>query len=49
MQDWFRKAVILEPRGSDVLVGALITEPVTLSASLDFKSPPFHPFKTRAI
>jgi 4-hydroxyproline epimerase len=26
--DWFRKAVILEPRGSDVLVGALVVPPV---------------------
>lgn len=25
--DWFRSAVINEPRGSDVLVGALLTEP----------------------
>ncbi len=26
--DWFRRAVVLEPRGSDVLVGALLCEPV---------------------
>jgi len=25
--DWFRSAVVNEPRGSDVLVGALLTEP----------------------
>jgi 4-hydroxyproline epimerase len=27
--DWFRSAVVNEPRGSDVLVGALLTEPTT--------------------
>ena len=26
--DWFRSAVVNEPRGSDVIVGALLTEPV---------------------
>src|SRR5713226_6348777 len=26
--DWFRSAVVTEPRGSDVLVGALLCQPV---------------------
>src|SRR6476620_6699490 len=26
-QDWFRTAIVNEPRGSDVLVGALVCEP----------------------
>ena len=29
--DWFRSAVINEPRGSDVLVGALLVEPTDWS------------------
>jgi len=27
-QDWFRSAVVNEPRGSDVMVGALLVEPI---------------------
>jgi 4-hydroxyproline epimerase len=29
--DWFRRAIVLEPRGSDVLVGALLCRPVDAS------------------
>jgi 4-hydroxyproline epimerase len=32
-QDWFRSAVVNEPRGSDVLVGALLCEPSDLSCA----------------
>ena len=31
--DWFRSAVVNEPRGSDVLVGALLCQPVNPSAA----------------
>ena len=32
--DWFRSAVVNEPRGSDVLVGALLTAPVNEGSSV---------------
>lgn len=32
-QDWFRSAVVNEPRGSDVMVGALLCEPVDPSCA----------------
>src|SRR5438309_8512218 len=32
-QDWFRSAVVNEPRGSDVMVGALLCEPLDPSCA----------------
>jgi 4-hydroxyproline epimerase len=29
--DWFRKVIVTEPRGSDVLVGAILTEPTDMT------------------